>query len=194
MRTLEAVLANKLYLLALAIGTLELIAISDKDNELIEQLPPLSGIACTESDAVERSPEVNAAIAAYEKSLIDKRVLQAEYLPTLSARGGFNLEDNTLIPQNPNWSAGVVLNVIFRGGIVRAQIAQAQERTFQASQAIENAKVSFAARIRSALETAKEKYEKIAIAEQTWEAAKETSAARYDRFHGSKVWMKSLSL
>lgn len=188
LRTLEAVLANKLYLLALAIGTSELIAIPDKDNELIEQLPPLSGIACTESDAVERSPEVNAAIAAYEKSLVDKRVLQAEYLPTLSARGGFNLEDNTLIPQNPNWSAGVVLNVpIFRGGSVRAQIAQAQERTFQASQAIENAKVSFAARIRSALETAKEKYEKIAIAEQTWEAAKETSAAADLRYSTGKL-------
>jgi outer membrane protein len=188
LRSLDAVLANKLHLLAQAIGTSELLAIPEKDDELIEQLPSLSGIVCGEKDAIGMSPEVNAAIAAYEKSIVDQRVLRAEYLPTLSARGGYNLEDNTIIPQNPNWNAGVVLNVpIFRGGSVRAQVAQAQERTFQASQAIENAKISFAARLRSALETSTEKYEKIAIAEQTWEAAKETGDAADLRYSSGKL-------
>jgi len=188
LRSLDAALSIRLHALAQAIGTSELLAVPEKDDDLIDQQPSLPAIVCDEEGAVDMSPEVNAANAAYEKSLIDKRVLQAEYLPTLSARAGFSLEDNTPLPRNPYWSAGVVLNVpIFRGGSVKAQIAQAQERTFQASQAIENATISFAARIRSAVETAREKNEKIAIVEQTWEAAQETSAAADLRYSSGKL-------
>jgi len=139
-----------------------------------------------------QSPEMQAAQAAYQKALLDKKVAEADYLPTASINAGYNFEGGStqgnLITDHPNWIAGASVSVpIYRGGGIRAQAAQAQERILQAGNVVMQTNVSLIARLRSAIESINDKKEKIGIAKLTLESADETVRTAELRYGTGKL-------
>ncbi len=188
LQTLKSAYSVRLFALAQAIGTTDSLFITDSEIYRLDTLQDSIIEFCSYDEAIQKAPEIKAAAALHEKSLVDQRMLKTEYFPTLSVKASMNLEDSKFFPQNPNWNAGLVLNVpVFKGGSVKAKMAQAKERTYQYLQGIESAKINFENNFRSALEVAKEKQQRISIAEQTFAAAMETNEAAELRYSSGKL-------
>jgi outer membrane protein len=194
LNTLESQVKMKQYLLAQAIG------ISDTceaaDSVLSQNKNELQIDESSLAKELGEAPELHVAHAAYEKSLLDQRIAEADYLPTVSVNAGYNFEGSTfmvnqpsgVITKNPNWTIGASVTVpIYRGGGVKAQAAQAYERSEQAQFVIEQTKINLTARLRSAIESINDKKEKITIAKQILESADETVRTAELRYSTGKL-------
>lgn len=96
------------------------------------ELPPLVMLpAALPSSVLERRPDIGAAEAALNASAADMGVARAELFPTISLTGAFGsvspeLDDLFSKPAEA-WSvAGNILQPIFQGGRLRANVARAQ--------------------------------------------------------------------
>jgi outer membrane protein len=194
LNTLESQVKMKQYLLAQAIG------ISDTceaaDSVLSQNQNELQIDERSLAKELGEAPELYVAHAAYDKSLLDQRIAEADYLPTVSMSAGYNFEGGTfmvnepsgVITKNPNWTIGASVMVpIYRGGGAHAQAAQAHERVEQAGYLVEQTMVNLTARLKSAIESVKDKQEKITIAKQILESADETVRTAELRYSTGKL-------
>ena len=195
LNTLESQVRAKQYRLAQAMGIRDTCIVADsvmpqqQDNEIqIDE----SSLA----KELDETPELSVAQAQYGKSLLDERVIKADYLPTVSVNAGYNFEGSTfmvnqpsgVVTKNPNWTIGASVTVpVYRGGGVRSQEAQAHERVEQAADAVEQTKVNLTARLRSSIESINDKREKIITAKQILESADETVRTAELRYSTGKL-------
>lgn len=194
LNTLESQVKMKQYLLAQAIGISDTCAIADSVLPESQQEVKIEQTGLEKE--LEDAPEFRVAQSAYNKSLLDQRVAEADYLPTVSLNTGYNFEGGTFnvsqpsgaITNNPNWTIGASVSIpIYRGGGVKAQVAQAHERVEQAGYVVEQAMVNLTARLKSAIESAKDKQGKITIAKQILESADETVRTAELRYSTGKL-------
>lgn len=188
--TLESQVKTRQYLLAQAIGVTDTVTVADSAMPgNIENVPiDLTGL----EKELGQSPEMQTAQVTYQKALLDKKVAEADYLPAASINAGYNFEGGSqsgyLITDHPNWIAGVSVTMpIYRGGGIRAQVAQAQERIQQAGNVVAQTNVSLIARLRSAIESINDKKEKIGITKQILESADETIQTAELRYSTGKL-------
>jgi len=182
----ESQLKTRQYQLAQAIGVIDTCSIADSVlPDALESLPVDMERLMQE---LKEAPEMKAAQAAHENALLNEKVAKADYFPTLSLNGGYNREEDRFFPGNPNWIIGASISIpLYRGGGTRAQTAQAYERALQAENTMEQTWVSLTARLRSAIESLSDKKDKISIAGQVVESAKETAGIAELRYSTGKL-------
>lgn len=194
LNTLQSQVKIKQYLLAQTIGTNDTCAIGDSVLPESQQEIKI-GLADLEKE-LEDAPEFRAAQSAYQKFLLEQRVAEADYLPTVSLNAGYNFEGGTfmvnqpsgVITNNPNWTIGASVSIpIYRGGGVKAQVAQAHERVEQAGYVVEQIMVNLTAKLKTTMESVKDKQEKITIAKQIMESADETVRTAELRYSTGKL-------
>ena len=192
--TLQSQVKTKQFVLAQAIGIVDTCAVVD--SVLSENQDSLPIDQTDLEKELGQSPEMQNALSTYQKSLLDQRIAEADYLPTVSVNAGYNFEGGALIADqptgvitnNPNWIIGASVNIpIYRGGSVRAQVAQAHERTLQAENVINQTTVNLTARLRSSIESVNDKKEKIGLAKQILQSADETVRAAELRYSTGKL-------
>ncbi len=192
--TFESSVKTKQYMLAQAIGIIDTCAVVD--SILPEDIDSLLINQTDLEKELGQSPEMQSALASYQKSLLDQKVAKADYFPTVSVNAGYNFEGGALIADqptggitnNPNWIIGASVTVpIYRGGSIRAQVAQAHERTLQSKIILDQITVNLTARLRSSIESVNDKKEKIVLAKQTLQSADETVRTAELRYSTGKL-------
>ena len=192
--TLQSQVKTKQFVLAQAIGIIDTCAVIDS---ILPENPDSLPVDQTGlENELGQSPEMQAVKSFYQKSLLDQRIAEADYLPTVSVNASYNFEGGALIADqptgvitnNPNWIIGASVNIpIYRGGSVRAQVAQAHERTLQAQNVIDQTAVTLTARLRSSIESVNDKKEKIGLAKQILQSADETIRTAELRYSTGKL-------
>ena len=184
--TLESQANIKQYLLAQAIGITDIITVTDSVLPAAPEIAALD-IAYLQQELAQ-TPELQAIQLVYQKAILDEKIAKADYLPAVSMNAGYNFEGGQTFPDNPNWVVGASVTIpIYRGNGIRAQVAQAHERTLQAQNSIEQTSVGLTARLNSAIESVNDKRLKIGIAKQILESADETARIAELRYATGKL-------
>jgi len=188
LQTLQSNYSTKLIALAQAIGTVDSLSIEDISLPELDELEAWMMSESALAELISDLPEIKSNYLKIDKSRIDQRIIRSDYYPTISAKFGMSVEDSSIFPGNLSWNAGLVISVpLFRGGSTKAQLAQSNERIFQAMQALESTAVSLTSRIRTALETVREKHDRIAIIQKTLSTAEQTISVAELRYTSGKL-------
>ena len=188
----EDVLANikeSVYTKALVLGQMvginEPIYASDDLSEQNENIRINTG--CLDNKFRE-NPEIKYVLKLKEKSNSDIAVSRSDFFPSLQFRANYFLEDAKFFPGNPNWYAGISVNIpLFHGGSIVSQVNQAKQKYEQSAETVKQTELSLITRFQSSRALIVDKKNRLDSAKKVLDLAQETLNATELKYNAGKL-------